>query len=97
VKEKESQFYPSFFQPCINPMTTNIDVCCRDPNYTDPWPDMDNSGNGNGKAGNFVGNGNAGKFNNNNGNNNAGIVPRFQAQESSSSQQVVRKGSSYGK
>ncbi len=25
-------------QPCVNPETTNIDVCCRDPNYVDPWP-----------------------------------------------------------
>jgi len=22
-----------------------IDVCCRDPNYQDPWPDMNNNNN----------------------------------------------------
>ena len=26
------------FQPCVNPDTQNIEVCCRDPNYVDPWP-----------------------------------------------------------
>ena len=24
-----------------------IDVCCRDPNYQDPWPDMNNNNNDN--------------------------------------------------
>lgn len=24
--------------PCVNPDTQNIEVCCRDPNYVDPWP-----------------------------------------------------------
>jgi len=29
--------------PCVNIMAGNtIDVCCRDPNYQDPWPDMNN-------------------------------------------------------
>merc|ERR1719305_2241541 len=23
---------------CVNPDTQNIEVCCRDPNYVDPWP-----------------------------------------------------------
>ena len=79
-------------------MTTNIDVCCRDPNYTDPWPDMGNNGNGNG--GNFGGNGNAGQFNGtqNNGNfgsgSSPGIAPRISGQDN---QQVVRKPSGYGK
>jgi len=82
-------------------MTTNIDVCCRDPNYTDPWPDMGDSGNGNG--GNFNGNGGkfAGNGNQNNGNfagngnsgSSAGIAPRI-GQDNS---QVVRKHSGYGK
>merc|ERR1712244_194501 len=27
--------------PCINPARGNaVDVCCRDPNYKDPWPEM---------------------------------------------------------
>ena len=24
-----------------------VDVCCRDPNYQDPWPNMNNNGGGN--------------------------------------------------
>jgi len=32
--------------PCVNPQTTAIDVCCRDPNYVDPWPNMKNMNNG---------------------------------------------------
>merc|ERR1711963_784365 len=43
--------------PCFNQRGNTVDVCCRDPNYKDPWPDM-NNGNGNGN------------FNGNNGNNN---------------------------
>jgi len=32
--------------PCVNRQNSNsIDVCCRDPNYKDPWPNM----NGNSK------------------------------------------------
>merc|ERR1711953_1140533 len=32
--------------PCVNIMAGNtIDVCCRDPNYQDPWPDMNNNNN----------------------------------------------------
>lgn len=28
--------------PCINPARGNaVDVCCRDPNYKDPWPEME--------------------------------------------------------
>ena len=35
----------SFFQPCFNTARGNsVDVCCRDPNYKDPWPEMNNSG-----------------------------------------------------
>merc|ERR1712038_1487683 len=34
--------------PCVNTMAGNtIDVCCRDPNYQDPWPDMNNNSNNN--------------------------------------------------
>jgi len=30
---------------CFNTVRGNaVDVCCRDPNYKDPWPDMDRSG-----------------------------------------------------
>ncbi|QQP55839.1 Uncharacterized protein FKW44_000297, partial [Caligus rogercresseyi] len=25
-------------RPCVNQNSGTIDVCCRDPNYTDPWP-----------------------------------------------------------
>merc|ERR1712025_882849 len=33
--------------PCVNRARNNqIDVCCRDPNYKDPWPDTNNNGNG---------------------------------------------------
>ena len=36
-----------YFQPCVNRARNNqIDVCCRDPNYKDPWPDTNNNGNG---------------------------------------------------
>jgi len=24
--------------PCVNPDTQAVEVCCRDPNYVDPWP-----------------------------------------------------------
>ena len=78
---------PIIFQPCINPMTTNIDVCCRDPNYTDPWPDYDNSGNGNQNSGQFRGN-----ANNGNSGASSGIAPRI-----GQDNQVVRKHSGYGK
>ena len=40
-------FISKYFQPCVNRARNNeIDVCCRDPNYKDPWPDMNNNGNG---------------------------------------------------
>jgi len=32
---------------CVNPDNQNIDVCCRDPNYKDPWPNMNGGGGGN--------------------------------------------------
>jgi len=37
---------------CVNPDNQNIDVCCRDPNYVDPWPQgmmMNGNMNGGGK------------------------------------------------
>ena len=35
----------TIFQPCFNTARGNsVDVCCRDPNYKDPWPEMNNSG-----------------------------------------------------
>jgi len=35
--------------PCVNRDRGNsIDVCCRDPNYKDPWPDMNNNNQGGG-------------------------------------------------
>jgi len=34
--------------PCVNMEAGNVvDVCCRDPNYQDPWPNMNNNGGGN--------------------------------------------------
>jgi len=31
--------------PCVNRQAGNVvDVCCRDPNYKDPWPDMQGGG-----------------------------------------------------
>ena len=39
------------FQTCFNTARGNaVDVCCRDPNYKDPWPDMDRSGAGQASA-----------------------------------------------
>ncbi len=91
------------FQPCVNPQTTNIEVCCRDPNYTDPWPMDNGSGNfvGNGNGGNFKGNDNGGYSGNNQGVAN-GIVPRVQAQPElvqpvAHQQQAAPRRSSYGK
>eukprot|EP00092_Neocalanus_flemingeri_P004254 GFUD01004574.1.p1 GENE.GFUD01004574.1~~GFUD01004574.1.p1 ORF type:complete len:722 (-),score=194.10 GFUD01004574.1:66-2147(-) len=32
--------------PCFNPARNNaVDVCCRDPNYKDPWPNTENDDN----------------------------------------------------
>jgi len=37
--------------PCINQARGNsIDTCCRDPNYKDPWPDMQGGGSNNDNA-----------------------------------------------
>merc|ERR1712227_448763 len=33
--------------PCLNQDQGSVDVCCRDPNYKDPWPDMDGGAQGN--------------------------------------------------
>merc|ERR1719315_809229 len=60
--------------PCVSPLRTNaIDVCCRDPNYKDPWPENVKVSNGqfvngnNGQVSNFNNgqfiNGNNGQFN----------------------------------
>jgi len=57
--------------PCVNRMrNNNIDVCCRDPNYQDPWPNMQggggmknmqqNNGNNGNQGNNFQNNGNPG-------------------------------------
>merc|ERR1712152_55741 len=74
--------------PCVNPENQNIDVCCRDPNYVDPWQAMMN-----GNGGNFN-NGNNGNFNN--GNN--GIQPRVQQQQQQQSQPLRRKSNGgYGR
>merc|ERR1719228_858399 len=63
--------------PCFSPVRSNaVDVCCRDPNYKDPWPQNGNGNNGqfakensgqftNGSNGQLS-NGNNGKFNNGN-------------------------------
>jgi len=47
--EQETQRVPLI--PCFNAARSNaVDVCCRDPNYKDPWP---NSQNGNGQQQEF--------------------------------------------
>ena len=61
-------------QPCVNPNDQSIDVCCRDPNYVDPWPNM----NGGNKNMNNGGNGNGNispRRNQQNGNGNLGVQP----------------------
>jgi len=35
-------------QQCSEPGTGVEGVCCRDPNYKDPWPDMQGKGSGGG-------------------------------------------------
>merc|ERR1711936_61918 len=63
--------------PCFSPVRSNaVDVCCRDPNYKDPWPENVNGNNGqftNENSGQFINvdngqfsNGNNGQFNNEN-------------------------------
>ncbi len=56
----------------MSPATTAIDVCCRDPNYKDPWPDM-NGGNAFGGQGGDAG---VGPAQTDDQENNAGLVPR---------------------
>ncbi|XP_023330448.1 uncharacterized protein DDB_G0283357 [Eurytemora carolleeae] len=58
--------------PCVNQQAGNVvDVCCRDPNYQDPWPDMNNNNNFQGNQGNPGNQGNQGNqvFLGNQGNN----------------------------
>jgi len=32
----------SFSQPCVSQrLGGEVDVCCRDPNYKDPWPEQE--------------------------------------------------------
>ena len=63
-------------QTCVNPDNQDIDVCCRDPNYEDPWPNMNgggggggggNQGRGNGFSGGNQGGGNQNQFSGGNG------------------------------
>jgi len=73
--------------PCVNRQrNNNVDVCCRDPNYKDPWPNMqggggmknmnqnngNNNGQNNGNAG-FQNNGNPGNNFQGSGSNNQGV------------------------
>ena len=38
---KEQNLTDLYYQPCVNSARgNNVDVCCRDPNYKDPWPEM---------------------------------------------------------
>jgi len=72
--------------PCVNRMQNNaIDVCCRDPNYKDPWPDMNGNNNNN--------NGNNGFNNGNNGNNFQGN----QNNQNSGNNRNNKKKNGYGK
>jgi len=61
---------------CVNPQDPSdaTTVCCRDPNYKDPWPNM--NGNGGGKNMNNRNNNNGGGNNNNYSQNGNGIQPR---------------------
>eukprot|EP00095_Tigriopus_kingsejongensis_P008243 maker-scaffold230_size244653-snap-gene-0.16 protein:Tk08243 transcript:maker-scaffold230_size244653-snap-gene-0.16-mRNA-1 annotation:"serine proteinase stubble-like" len=61
---------------CVNPDNQNIDICCRDPNYQDPWPGgmMNGGGNNGGNNGGGGFGGNQG-FNNGNGNQFQGQQP----------------------
>ena len=63
------------FQSCVNPQDPSdaTTVCCRDPNYKDPWPNMNGNGGGNNRN-NGNNNGNNGGYSQNNGGN--GIQPR---------------------
>ena len=48
-------------QSCVKEEDSSIGVCCRDPNYVDPWPQNGNGGgnhNHGNKGGNGGGNGN---------------------------------------
>jgi len=74
--------------PCVNRMQNNaIDVCCRDPNYKDPWPDMNGNNNNNNN------NGNNGFNNGNNGNNFQGN----QNNQNSGNNRNNKKKNGYGK
>ncbi len=85
-------------QTCVSPVNQAIDVCCRDPNYVDPWPGGMMNKNGN-NGGNFNNNnqgfrnGNQG-FNNNH--NNQGFGQQPQQQQHGSSGGGSRRGG-YGK
>ena len=63
------------FQSCVNPQDPSdaTTVCCRDPNYKDPWPNMNGNGGGNNRN-NGNNNGNNRGYSQNNGGN--GIQPR---------------------
>jgi len=92
--------------PCVNPENQNIDVCCRDPNYVDPWQAMMNGNGGNfnnGNNGNFNngnnggnGNGNNNGYANNGINGNNGIQPRVQQQQQQQQSQPLRRKSNGG-
>ena len=73
-----SDFYLKLFlfQGCVNPQDPSdaTTVCCRDPNYKDPWPNM--NGNGGGKNMNNRNNNNGGGKNSNYSQNGNGIQPR---------------------
>ena len=69
MNRKKYIFYES--KGCVNPQDPSdaSTVCCRDPNYKDPWPNM-NGGGGGGK------NKNKNKGNNGGNGNGNGIQPR---------------------
>jgi hypothetical protein len=78
--------------PCINrERNNNVDVCCRDPNYQDPWPNMNGNGGmknmnngGGGNGNNQFQNGN----NNNPGNNSQGNNNNTQGAAASNNNQT---------
>ena len=65
--------------PCVNPENQNIDVCCRDPNYVDPWQAMMNAAKNNGNNGQAQQGGNDGNI--------AGINPRINADQGANANQ----------
>jgi hypothetical protein len=44
TQDSSARLFP--LQACSAPMTGTVGVCCRDPDYKDPWPNMGGNGGG---------------------------------------------------